>query len=93
SINFELDSPLCKDITSVYVRVGYGLFTLSGILYDGLIQIAPMSLGINIVTSSVNQMTLSFFVEYSFNVWNNFNGDKSVPPLHQANSNVTFDKT
>ncbi len=77
----ESNSKIYKDVVYSYTQFGLGLMTFeddTDDFYDGDILTLPIAIGFQVVTSNTNKAVLSFFVEYRFTLYDDFDEDKSL---------------
>jgi len=79
SLSLEANSKVYKDIAYSYVKFGLGAMDMDKKLYPNAIFIAPISLGLQVITHNTKKSVMSYFVEYRFIAYRNYDIKKSLP--------------
>lgn len=79
SLSLEANSKVYKDVAYSFVKFGLGAMDMDKKLYPNAIFIAPISLGLQVVTQNTKKSIISYFVEYRFIAFRNYDIKKSLP--------------
>lgn len=89
-LSLEENSRIYKDIAYSYLRLGVSQMMIDDQLYDGTVTSVPAVFGAQIVTANSTWGVISYFVEYRFTVFADYEENKSLPNLNATLTKETF---
>jgi hypothetical protein len=83
ALSLESNSAIYKDLVYSFAKFGVSIFELDESIYNETLLSVPLSFGLQVVFRNTEKLVASYFVDYRFSLYNNFEEDDSPANLEK----------
>lgn len=74
-LSLESNSAVYRDVVYSFAKFGVSVLDVDETIYDDAIISVPLSFGLQVVVRNTERFVMSYFVDYRFSLFNNFDED------------------
>lgn len=78
ALSLESNSKIYKDVVYSFAKFGVSVWSIDEDIYDDTLISVPLSFGLQVVTRNTENFVLSYFIDYRFSLFNNFEEDDAA---------------
>jgi hypothetical protein len=79
TLSLEENLHVYREVVYAFFKIGGGAMIFDDAIYSNAVFILPISLGVNIITQSSSKFVTSYFLEYRFIGYTNYEEEESLP--------------